>query len=98
MAKLPLAVETNAALVVTGVRSEGFREILGIKIGDTESFATYDETFRWLKKRGLKGVAYVISDQHGGLGQAIAKHFHDATWQRCQVHLMRTQYRDYRCQ
>jgi putative transposase len=82
-------VVMRAALVVTGVRSDGFREILGIRIGDTESFATWDETFRWLKKRGLKGVTYVISDQHGGLGQAIAKHFHDATWQRCQVHLMR---------
>lgn len=31
----------------------------------------------------------MISDQHGGLREAIAKHFHDATWQRCQVHLMR---------
>ena len=82
-------VVMRAALVVTGVRSDGFREILGIKIGDTESFATWDETFRWLKTRGLKGVAYVISDQHGGLTEAIAKHFHDAAWQRCQVHLMR---------
>lgn len=82
-------VVMRAALVVTGVRSEGFREILGIRIGDTESFATWDETFRWLKKRGLKDVAYVISDQHGGLTEAIARHFHDATWQRCQVHLMR---------
>lgn len=59
-------VVMRAALVVTGVRSDGFREILGIRIGDTESFATWDETFRWLKTRGLKGVAYVISDQHGG--------------------------------
>ena len=82
-------VVMRAALIVTGVRSDGYREILGIKIGNTESFATWDETFRWLKARGLKGVAYVISDQHGGLTEAIAKHFHDATWQRCQVHLMR---------
>lgn len=82
-------VVMRAALIVTGVRSDGYREILGIKIGNTESFATWDETFRWLKARGLKGVAYVISDQHGGLTEAITKHFHDATWQRCQVHLMR---------
>src|SRR5512140_123873 len=82
-------VVMRAALIVTGVRSNGYREILGIKIGNTESFATWDETFRWLKTRGLRGVAYVISDQHGGLTEAITKHFHDATWQRCQVHLMR---------
>ena len=32
---------------------------------------------------------FVISDQHGGLTEAAAKHFQGATWQRCQVHLMR---------
>lgn len=31
----------------------------------------------------------VGSDAHGGLTLAIAKHFQPATWQRCQVHLMR---------
>ena len=79
----------RTALIVSGVRSDGDREILGVKIGDSESFATWDETFRWLRGRGLKGVAFVISDQHGGLREAVGKHFHDATWQRCQVHLMR---------
>ena len=32
---------------------------------------------------------FVISDSHGGLTQAITKHFQGASWQRCQVHLMR---------
>jgi putative transposase len=82
-------VVSRAALTISGVRSDGYREILGIQIGDTESFSTWDETFRWLKQRGLKGVMYVISDQHAGLTEAIRKHFQGATWQRCQVHLMR---------
>ena len=82
-------VVQRAALVVSGVCAEGYREILGVKIGDTESFATWEETFRWLKGRGLSGVAFVVSDEHGGLTQALAKHFQGASWQRCQVHLMR---------
>ena len=82
-------VVSRAALVVSGIRSDGYREILGVKIGDTESFSTWDETFRWLKGRGLKGVMFVVSDSHGGLTQAVGKHFQGATWQRCQVHLMR---------
>jgi putative transposase len=82
-------VISRAALIVSGIRSDGYREILGIKLGDTESFATWDETFRWLKGRGLKGVMFLISDQHGGLVEAAAKHFQGASWQRCQVHLMR---------
>lgn len=79
----------RTVLIVSGIRSDGVREILGVKIGDSESFTTWDETFRWLRGRGLKGVAFVISDHHGGLREAVGKHFHDATWQRCQVHLMR---------
>lgn len=82
-------VVSRAALVVSGIRSDGYREILGVRIGDTESFATWEETFRWLKGRGLRGVMFVISDQHGGLVEAAARHFQGASWQRCQVHLMR---------
>lgn len=82
-------VVSRAALVISGIGADGYRQILGVRIGDTESVATWDETFRWLKQRGLQGVRFVISDAHGGLTEAIAKHFQGATWQRCQVHLMR---------
>ena len=82
-------VVSRAVLIVSGVRTDGLREILGVRIGDSESFATWDETLRWLKQRGLRGVVYAISDDHAGLRQALAKHFQGATWQRCQVHLMR---------
>jgi putative transposase len=82
-------VVSRAALVLSGIRSDGYREILGLRIGDTESYATWEEAFKWLKSRGLKGVMYIISDQHAGLVEAARKHFQGATWQRCQVHLMR---------
>ena len=82
-------VVPRVALVASGIRSDGHREILGVRMGDVESFATWEEMFRWLKGRGLKGVMFVISDSHGGLTEAIARHFQGATWQRCQVHLMR---------
>lgn len=82
-------VVSRAALVISGVRLDGYREILGVQIGDTESFVTWDESFRWLRSRGLKGVVFVISDSHSGLVEAIAKNFQGASWQRCQVHLMR---------
>jgi len=82
-------VVQRAALILSGIRSDGHREILGVRIGDSESFVTWDEAFRWLKGRGLKGVMFVVSDEHGGLTQAVAQHFQGATWQRCQVHRMR---------
>lgn len=82
-------VVSRAVLVLSGIREDGVREILGLRVGDTESYATWEETFRWLKSRGLKGVLFVVSDQHAGLVEATRKHFQGATWQRCQVHLMR---------
>jgi len=82
-------VVSRAALIISGIREDGVREVLGLKIGDTETYATWEETFRWLKSRGLKGVLFVVSDQHAGLTEAVRKHFQGATWQRCQVHLMR---------
>jgi transposase-like protein len=45
--------------------------------------------FSELKKRGLSGVSYVVSDDHQGMVKAIERHFQGAVWQRCQVHFVR---------
>jgi transposase-like protein len=82
-------VVSQGVLVVSGVRDDGFREILAVQVSDTESEATYQELFRSLKGRGLKGVELVVSDDHGGLKAAIARHFQGAAYQRCQVHYTR---------
>lgn len=79
----------RGVLVVSGVREDGFREILGVEVANTESEATYQELFRSLKRRGLSGVQLVISDDHEGLKSAIARHFQGASHQRCQVHYAR---------
>jgi len=42
-----------------------------------------------LKYRGLKGVTYVVSDDHSGLVKSIKREFQGAVWQRCQVHFIR---------
>lgn len=83
------SVQSKAAMVVSGVNQHGNREILGLRIGDSESEAFWLETFRWLKQRGLKEVRYVVSDDHSGLVNAARRCFQGAVWQRCQVHFMR---------
>lgn len=83
------SVKSKAAMVVSGVNAQGNREILGLRIGDSESEGFWLETFRWLKQRGLKGVRYVVSDDHSGLVNAARRCFQGAIWQRCQVHFMR---------
>lgn len=81
-------VRSRAVLIATGVNEEGYREILGLQIGNSESEFSWSKFFGWLKDRGLWGVDLIISDQHGGLVQAIEKHFQGATWQRCQTHFI----------
>lgn len=80
---------SQGILVVSAVRDDGFREICGLEVADTESEATYHELFRSLRSRGLKGVQLVVSDNHQGLKVAIARHFQGASYQRCQVHYAR---------
>lgn len=82
-------VRSLAGLVAIGVNAAGFREILGIQLGDSESEASWSEFFAWLKRRGLWGVDVVVSDAHGGLVNAVRRHFQGASWQRCQTHLTR---------
>ena len=82
-------VVSQGVLVVAGVRDDGRREILAVEVADTESEATYQDLFRRLKARGLRGVELVTSDDHAGLRAAITRHFQGTSWQRCQVHIAR---------
>jgi transposase-like protein len=82
-------VVSQGVLVVSAVKDDGMREILAVEVADTESEATYQELFRSLKGRGLKGVELVTSDDHEGLKAAIFRHFQGASHQRCQVHYQR---------
>jgi putative transposase len=83
-------IMSQGVLVVCGVRrTDGMREILAVEVADTESEATYQELFRSLKRRGLRGVELVVSDDHEGLKAAVSRHFQGASHQRCQVHYSR---------
>jgi transposase-like protein len=80
-------VRSCSALIATGVDVEGYREILGLQLGDSESEHGWTEFFRWLKGRGLQGIDLVVSDGHSGLTSAVRVQFQGASWQRCQMHL-----------
>jgi transposase-like protein len=79
-------VRAQSALIATGVNSAGMREVLGLRLANSESEDSWSEFFSWLKARGLSGVDLVVSDNHGGLVNAVAAQFQGASWQRCQTH------------
>jgi putative transposase len=80
---------TKAFLVVTGVRDDGYREILGGRIADGEDELFWSGFFEELKERGLSGVKQVTSDGHKGIQKAVEKSFLGASWQMCHVHFTR---------
>ena len=82
-------VRSQSIMLATGINPEGGREILGIKIGDSETYEGWYEYCSWLKTRGLRGVDLVVSDCHAGLVKAIQVQFQGVAWQRCQTHLTR---------
>jgi putative transposase len=82
-------VVSCGVLLVVGITEDGYREILGTYTANSESETTWSEVFADLRKRGLSGVEFVVSDDHQGLRQAIGRHFQGALWQRCQVHFLR---------
>ena len=79
----------KALLVVTGIREDGYREILSAKVADSEDESCWESCFEDLKARGLSDVKLVISDGHKGIQAAVKKVFVGASWQMCNVHFMR---------
>jgi putative transposase len=82
-------VVSQGVLVAVGVSATGYREVLGAWVADSESEASWGEVFGGLKKRGRRGVRYLVSDDHAGMVKAIGRHFQNVVWQRCQVHFVR---------
>ena len=72
------------------IRKDGYREILGAMIAESEDDVNWEDFFEDLKSRGLRGVKLVISDGHKGIKKAVEKKFLGASWQLCVTHFMRS--------
>ena len=81
-------VVPKALVLAYAVHESGYREVIGLDVGECETEAFWRSFLRGLVKRGLRGVRLVISDAHAGLKNAIAKTL-ECPWQRCTVHFLR---------
>ncbi len=82
-------VASRAVLIAVGIDWDGRRQILAVEMANRESRSSWREFLVGLKARGLKGVEFVVSDDHAGLVKAIAEVLPEAAWQRCYVHFLR---------
>ncbi|WP_206923149.1 transposase, partial [Alicyclobacillus suci] len=64
-------VRPRAVMIAVGINEDGYREILGLMIGDSESEASWRAFFAWLKSRDLRDLDIVVSDSHAGLVRAL---------------------------
>jgi putative transposase len=84
-----MQVVSRAVVVAIGINALGYREVLGIAVGDSEAEGFWRQFLGSLKERGLDGTRLVISDAHLGLTAAIKRMFQGCSWQRCRVHFLR---------
>ena len=84
-----LQVCSHAVVVAMGVNADRRRELLGLKVGDSESEPFWREFLASLQQRGLAGVRLVVSDAQVGLTKAVSRMVQGSSWQRCRVHFAR---------
>jgi transposase-like protein len=82
-------VRSKGLLIATAVNENGYREVIGFQLSNSESETSWGDFFSDLKKRGLTEVDLITSDNHKGLVNAIKRHFQGTAWQRCQTHFSR---------
>jgi len=81
-------VVSKSLMIGIGIREDGYREILGVQVGHSETYEGWKPFCSWLRDRGISGVDLVVSDDHSGLRKAIQEQFQGCMWQRCQRHFI----------
>ena len=76
-----------AVLVAIGVTADGKRRVLGVSVAFSEAERHWREFLDSLIRRGLRGVKFIVSDDHAGLKAARRATLPSVPWQRCQFHL-----------
>jgi transposase-like protein len=80
-------VRDAAVLSAIGIGPDERRRVLGVSVALSEAELHWRGFLESLVARGLRGVEFIVSDDHAGLRAARRAVLGGATWQRCQFHL-----------
>ena len=89
-------VRNAAVYTVVGINPEGYKEILGFWMLETESASHWVSVLNDLKSRGVEDVLVVVADNLRGLEKAVRSVFPRADYQQCVVHKVRSSLRKVR--
>ena len=79
--------------LMIGLNNQGYKEVLGMWLHETESAAFWMNVFTDVKARGLEDIFIVCSDNLTGLTDGITSIFPGAVTQICVVHQIRNSLR-----
>ncbi len=80
-------VRDAAVLSAIGIGPDGRRRVLGVSTALSEAEVHWRAFLDSLIARGMRGVEFIVSDDHAGLRAARQAVLPGAIWQRCQFHL-----------
>ncbi|WP_269798918.1 IS256 family transposase [Caldicellulosiruptor acetigenus] len=86
-------IVNKAAYVVLGINIEGYEDVLGIWIGESESSKFWLGVLNDLKTRGIEEVLLFCVDGLTGLKEAIEAVFPKSDIQRCIIHQLRNSFK-----
>lgn len=79
--------------LIIGLNKEGYKEVLGMWIGETESASLWMSVLNDLKERGVEDILIACTDNLAGIKQAILAIYPQASTQLCIVHQIRNSVR-----
>ena len=82
-------VSKRAVYTVVGMGADGYKDVLGMYVADTESSKFWMAILEDLRRRGVERIGVVAADGLSGLPEAIEAVFPQAVFQTCVVHLIR---------
>lgn len=86
-------VKSKAVYTVYGTDAQGNRDVLSIKVGQSEGAKEWGRVLESLKDRGVEDVLFFAIDGLTGFKEAILEVFPESTIQRCIVHMVRSSLR-----
>ena len=82
-------VKSKALYNILGVNTEGYKELLGVYLAESEGSKFWLQILSDLKARGVKDVLIACTDNLKGFSEAILSIFPKAEVQSCIVHQIR---------
>lgn len=86
-------VKNHTVYGIIGINMDGFKHVLGLYIGESESSKYWLTVMNELKDRGIKDVLIFSVDNLSGISEAINTAFPKSDIQKCIVHQIRNSFK-----